>query len=246
MKKLHALILSLILIASFGTAAVADEDWDSFVARMKQQEMIKTEGAAYLEQLAAMVPNADYIGLWQISCSAPSLKDRAAAGYALVLNLFPNGDPARWQEVQGFFPPGSYVPAQIVAVNALFNTVIALTQMPEGKYSAAFLMKRFSQSARGMLIFIETTPAVFRETLDTLIAETGLDGDWTTKKVEGIYPFVPVYNGMRTEQFAVTNKLIFLNGYGGVAQNGPFAWDKLRGYVYRIVAPDAFYLRWRR
>ncbi|MPM96101.1 hypothetical protein SDC9_143258 [bioreactor metagenome] len=66
-----------------------------------------------------------------------------------------------------------------------------------------------------------------------------MGGDWTSDKIEGPYPFVPVYNGVRTYDYAVSRGLQFLDGFGGISASGPYAWDRARGTVYRIVDPSA-------
>lgn len=239
MKKLIALMTAAVLAAAFCGTAFAGDDWDTLVAQMESRQKIKTEGPAFLAQIALLAPSGSDRELWELSCSAPAVQTRAAASAALVKKWFPEGDPANWQQVKGFFPPSSYVPRQIVAVNALFNAVTALSQMPEGKYAAAWLMRQFAQSSMGKLIFIDNMPAPFRKTLDELIAETGMGGYWASSKIEGPYPFVPVYGGVRTYDYAVSRGLQFLDGFGGVSVSGPYAWDRARGAVYRIVDPSA-------
>lgn len=238
MKKIFVLMLAAALAAVFCGAAAAGDDWDTFVAQMENRQKIKSEGPAFYDQIALLAPAGSERELWELSCSAPNLQTRAAASAALVKKWFPEGDPANWQQVTGFFPPASYVPRQIVAVNALFNAVTALSQMPEGKYAAAYLMRQFAQSSMGKLIFIDNMPAPFRKTLDSLLAETDMGGYWASSKIEGPYPFVPVYNGVRTYDYAMSRGFQFLNGFGGIAESGPYAWDRANGFVYRLVDPS--------
>ena len=240
MKKTTTALLCAAVIAASGicTASAKAADWNDFSAHMEQQAKIRNEGAAFMEQLKNQAPGGDNKTLWEASCKASSPQERAAASYALMLKLLPNGDPSKWEEVKGFFDTSSYMPNQIVAVNALFNAVTALYQMPEGKYAAAYLMQEFGKSSRGKIIFIETTPKEFRATLDALIAETGLEGDWSSEKVEGPYPFVPRYAGVKTRQNAMTSNRIFLDGYGSIATNGNFAWDRFKKEIYTIIDPE--------
>ena len=42
------------------------------------------------------------------------------------------------------------------------------------------------------------------------------------------------YNGVRTYDYAVSRGLQFLDGFGGIAASGPYAWDRARGTVYRL------------
>lgn len=237
MKKIITIFAVCIATAAFAFPAfAASQDWDQFVASMQQRENIKTTGPQILAQVSAQAPAVSDKELWKLSCSAPTAEQQAAASVALVNRWFPNGDPSQWEKVNGFFPPSSYTPLQIVAVNALFNAVTALSQIPDGKYAAAYLMNTFSQSALGMITFIETMPAPFRKTLDSLIAETGMQPEkWASTTIEGPYPFVPVYNWYTTYSNAVSNNFQFLNGWGGIAGSGPYAWDRVHGYIYQIM-----------
>ncbi|MEG1823323.1 MAG: hypothetical protein RRY12_05835 [Cloacibacillus sp.] len=245
MKKINSVIaLAMLAAAFFAVQAEAAQSWDQFVQQMEMQQKIKSEGPQYLATIAAQAPAGSDMELWKLSCSAPDLATRAAASVALVNRWFPNGDPAQWQQVTGFFPQTSYIPRQIVAVNAIFNAVTALSQMPEGKFAAAYLMTRFGQSSMGRLVFIDTTSAAFRKTLDNLIAETAMTGFWGSSTIEGPYPFVPVYNGSVTMNRAISNNYQFLDGFGGIATMGPYAWDRVHGYVYQIIEPgEHFYFK---
>ncbi|MDO5115617.1 MAG: hypothetical protein Q4D58_05920 [Synergistaceae bacterium] len=238
MKKTAALVILLLTALICCGAASADDRWDKMVAQMESREKIRNEGPAFLSQIALLAPAGSDAELWRLSYSAPSLQTAAAAGVALVKKWFPDGDPANWEEVVGFFPSNSYVPRQLVAVNALFNAVSALSRMEEGKYAAAWLMLRFGESSRGRLIFIYNMPEQFRKTLDRLIAETSMPGYWESDKIEGPWPFVPRYNGTVLYDRAVTENYQFLNGMGGIAGSGPYAWDRARGFVYRVIDPN--------
>ena len=183
MKKIiAALAAALVAVFSCG-AAFADAEWDAFVAEMESRMKIKEEGEPVYTRIALLAPAGGDAELFDLSMNAPSVETRAAAGAALVKKWFPDGDPANWEQIEGFTSPGSYVPRQIVAVNALYNAVTALAELPDGKYAAAWLMTRFGSTSRAKLIFIDSMPAQFRETLDRLIAETGMPGAWETPRV---------------------------------------------------------------
>lgn len=236
MKKFIAAAVVLLAVLSCG-AAFADDRWDALVAEMESRIKIKEEGESVYTRIALLAPAGSDRELFALSLKAPSPETRAAAGAALVKKWFPGGDPANWESVKGFWESGNYVPFQIVAVNALFNAVTALTEMPDGKYAAAWLMTRFASSPRATLIFIDSMPAPFRKTLDRLIAETGMPGAWETTRIEGPYPFVPLYNGWVKTDTAMTRGYQFLDGLGRVAQYGQFAWDRVNGFVYEVFDP---------
>lgn len=244
MKKMIALAAALTTLlaagAAFAQEASQPAGWDQFVAQMAQQQQIKN-GEAIVEQLAAAAPQVSDKELWKLSCSAPDLRTQAAASLALVKKLFPNGDPSQWENVSGFFPPSSYMPLQLVAVNALFNAVTAMTDMTgdqEALYGAAWLMTQFGKSSSGKLIFIDNMPQHFRTTLDKLIAATNLPGLWSSSKIEGPWPFVPTYQGTIPDSLAFGNNYQFLNGWGQIANFGGYAWNRAQGYVYQVISSD--------
>lgn len=238
-KKLFASVMLLALLACAQPAAAADPaGWDEFVEREAAREKIREEGPAVFSRTALLAPQGSDYDLWQLSCAAPTAEVRAAAACALVEKWFPEGDPANWQEVSGFFPGSSFVPKQIYAVNALFNAVDALMRVEGGKYAAAWLMMRFASSSRAKLYFIEEMPEYFRSVLDELIAEVKMPGDWSSKKTEGPYPFVPSYDGVRSVNYAITNGLQFIDGAGRLSSFGSYAWDRARARIYEVVDPN--------
>ena len=138
MKKIiAALAAALVAVFSCG-AAFADAEWDAFVAEMESRMKIKEEGEAAYTRIALLAPAGSDAELFELSMNAPSVDTRAAAGAALVKKWFPDGDPANWEQIDGFTSPGSFVPRQIVAVNALYNAVTALSELPDGNYAAEY------------------------------------------------------------------------------------------------------------
>ena len=234
MRRYFAVVFALMLVCC-AVPAFAAQNWDEFAARMEMKQQIKDKGPQIMAQVAAQAPALSDKELWKLSCSAPDVQQQAAASVALINKWFPNGDPSQWQQVTGFFPQTSYVPRQIVAINVLFNAVTALSQTPDGKMAAAYLLEMFQKSSLGMITFIGTMPAQFRKTLDALAADTGMIPEmWESKTIEGPYPFVPVYNGYTTYDRAVERNYQFIDGWGGIAANGSYAWDRAHGYIYQV------------
>ena len=219
--------------------AAADERWDNLVAEMEAREKVKSEGPAVLQKLAAIAPEGSGDEVWAMSLCAPDTLTRAAAAFEMMNRLIPDGDPSRWEEAGGFVPQTSYVPLQLVAVNSLFNTVIALTQLGDEQslYGAAYLMQRFGDVARGKVFFIDFIGQPLREALDTLIAKKLLPAaSWESKQVGGPWPFVPRYNGTITRTRATEGDFVLLDGYGRISStSGLYAWDRKRGLHYSII-----------
>ena len=71
-----------------------------------------------------------------------------------------------------------------------------------------------------------------------LIAETGMPGAWETTRIEGPWPFVPVFNGWVRRERAITEGYQFFDGFARAASNGQYAWDRVNGFVYRVYDPS--------
>ncbi|MDO4988401.1 MAG: hypothetical protein Q4E17_05200 [Synergistes sp.] len=236
MKKISAVLLTIGLSLMLCTASCASEEtWDTFVYRMECREKIESVGKPYFEQTALLAPQGNIYQLWKISCSDSVPERRASASAALVKALFPDGDPSRWQEVSGFFPQGSYIPKQLIAVNALFNAIIELGRAEgDGKFAAAYLLKQFGKSSAGRLYFIDTTTEEIRKAVDTITAETNMPGDWSTTEIKGTMPFVRYFDGARTRDYVEFNKMQYIDGSGRISENGLYAWDRRTGRIYII------------
>lgn len=239
-----------ILIAALMTAAVllmivpafAATDWDIFVAEMEKRDKIKEMGAAILSDMREIAPNGTEEELWNKLWNGDA-RWRAAAAVAIVDRVFPEGDPSRWEEVKGFLPKRSVQSRQLVAMDGLFVAVSMLKELPDGVWGAAYLLDRFGKSGMGKVKFIDEIPAEMRPIIDEIIAETGLQGDWSSKALRGKMPLLPVYRGYITRDTADSLNMQYLDGYGSLSGNGRYAWDRDRGYVYEVVeGTDHFWI----
>ena len=237
LKKISAAIMFALIFALSALPASAAEDWDSFVLRMEQREKIKTAGTAVLDELRKSAPQGTEEELW-LATRQGDAQARAAAAVALTDRLFPSGDPARWEEVSGFFTNHRVQPRQLAAIDALFSAVTYLRELPNGVWASAYLLDRFGKSAMGRLKFIDDTPAEFRSVIDSVLAETKLMGDWGSTKIRGRLPLLPVYRGYTTRNRAESLNMQYLDGYGSIASNGRYAWDRDRNYLYEVVETD--------
>lgn len=235
MKKFVILVIVAVMLAVSVVPALAATDWDTFVGEMQKREKIKETGAAVLSDIRDIEPSGSEAETWEKLWSGEP-KWRAAAGLALVDRIFPDGDPARWEEVNGFMgSSGSRRPRQLAAMDGLFVAITALRDVPDGVWASAALLDKFGKSALGKVKFIDEIPAGMREVIDDVIAQTGLPGDWSSKKIRGKMPLLPIYRGYITRDNADSKNMQYLDGFGSMSGNGRYAWDRDRGYVYEVV-----------
>ena len=240
-KKTGAALALTIAMLVCAAPLYAASSWDDLVAGMEQQEETREKGQALIAQLRAEAPVASETQLWNALWTGDA-KSRAVNAIALMDKIFPGGDPSRWERVQGFLSNTSYQPRQPAGIDALFVAAASLNSMEGGEWSAAYLLSTFGKSARGRILFVEETPAEIRTVLDSVIAKTGLRGDWSTVRTRGSMPFVPVYRGYISRDGAESRQLQYLDGLGSIANNGRYAWDRNRGYLYQVVENSGFFI----
>lgn len=240
--QVRKIIIALVLLASFALLPVApvfaNVTWEDRFAELEKEqtnkEMIRFVGDKFLAELREEAPQGTELDLWKrLWVGVPF--DRAAAGAALMYRVFPDGDPGRWEEARGFLSNTSYKPRQLAGMDAFFVTVAALDEVPGGEHAAAFLLNSFSKSARGMIYFIEQLPQGLQVPIASIVAKTSLRGDWSARSVSGSLPLLPVFRGSISRDVAESRRLIYLDGAGRIAGNGYYAWDRNRGYLYRVV-----------
>ncbi len=232
-KLLISAILTLTVLL-FAVPLFAASDWDTFVAEMERRDRIKDTGSAIVSDMLDIAPQGSESELWNKLWEGEP-RWRAAAAVALISRIFPEGDPSRWQEVSGFIPQRSVQPRQLIAMDAFFVAVESLRNIPDGIWGAAYLLDLFGRSGMGKVMFIEEIPEGMDKVIGDVVIETGLPGDWSVKKCRGKLPLLPVYRGYISRSSADSRNMQYLDGYGSVAGNGRFAWDRDRGYVYEVV-----------
>lgn len=227
-------LLLVVAISLFSAPVFASSDWDTFTAEMEKRSKIKDTGAAIVADMLDIAPQGSESELWNKLWDGEP-RWRAAAAVALINRMFPQGDPSRWQEISGFVPQRSVQPRQLMAMDAFFVAVDSLRQIPDGVWGSAYLLFLFGKSGMGKVMFIEEIPEGMDQVLNDVIAFTGLQGDWSIKKIRGRLPVLPIYRGYITRDTADSRNMQYLDGYGSIASNGRYAWDRDRGYVYEVV-----------
>ena len=232
--KSIVIVLLAVTIGLFATPLFAASDWDTFAAEMEKRSKIKDTGAAIVADMLDIAPQGTEMELWDKLWDGEP-RWRAAAAVALINRMFPQGDPSKWQEVSGFAPQRSIQPRQLMAMDALFVAVDSLRHIPDGVWGSAYLLSLFGKSGMGKVMFIEEIPEGMDQVLNDVVSVTGLQGDWSVKRTRGKLPILPFYRGYVTRDTADSRNMQYLDGYGSIAPNGRYAWDRDRGYVYEVM-----------
>lgn len=235
MKKKFVMSALLVVFTLFLTSPLfAVATWDELVTQLGKSEKVSVDGREFLAELKSEAPKGSDLSLWKkLWVGEP--RARVAAGVALMDKIFPSGDPGRWEEAGGFLSPSSLRPRQLAGLDAFFVTVAALDSVPGGEWTAAVFLRCFAKSGRGQVYFIEQMPADLKGHIDSIVAKTGLGGDWSVKVTCRPLPLLPVYSGVMRRGTAESRGLQYLDGAGRIASNGSYVWDRDKGYIYRIV-----------
>lgn len=230
MKKI---ITAFLIIICAATVAFAD-DWQSTVAALGDRIKTQQDGAKVLNSYANLKATSKeeyplYKQLWTTQGA-----QRATIAMTLVNSFFPNGDPGKWEQVNGMFGDGFNRPRQLAAIDALFVAVDELSKNSATLWGAALLLQQFGESAYGKVMFIEQTPEEVKAIVDRVVQQTQLQGDWTVKKIRGKFPILPIYDGRRSHSTAENLHYIYLDNYGCITNFGEYGWDRDKGYIYEI------------
>lgn len=225
------LIISFALLPAY--AVFAASSWEELVAGLEKREAVRSRGSEFLAGLKMEAPQGAELDLWKMLWVGGP-RDRAAAGVALMDRIFPGGDPGRWEYAGGFMGGGSFKPRQLAGMDAFFVTVAALDAIDGGEWAAAFLLDLFSNSARGMTYFIDQMPRGLQAPIASVVAKTGISGNWSPRVTRRPLPLLPVFGGNISRGTVESRQWQYLDGSGRIAGNGYYAWDRDRGYLYQV------------
>ncbi len=237
------LLLATILIASVSSfPAAASRSFEELAEMYLRREHARPEAAELKNRLLASAWEMEAPDLWD-SLKDPALapEQKAANGLLLIKILFPGGNPARWEDISGLWFPGM-VPKSLAAFDAIYYTAMALVELdePGAPWIAHDLMAEFRRSSRAALIAIRTAPKEYSGLIRALDESTGMPpmGGWPEAEIRGSLPFGHPVRSAVTETYAVMREMQFLNAAGQPASSGPFAWDRDRGRIYRVIDTD--------
>lgn len=233
MKRMLSVLflVTCVVLTVTPAGAVPSKTWDEYVMEVNRKDKVTLEGPKVLEKYTQESNKSEY-ELW---CSLRDKHGRADAVTAVTMinKMFPNGDPSRWNEVTGFIR-NSMRPRQLMAIDAFFAALDALSRSDEDIWGAALLLQKFCKSSRGKFMFIDTMPKEARPILDRIVAKTGIKSVWKTSKFKGNLPLCPRYRGIKSRSLVIKYDMQYIDGAGRVASHGTYAWDRDRGYFYYV------------
>lgn len=220
--------------------AWADTSYDQLVMRYGGD--VEARGDTLKEELLATVPTGDLEQLWR-GCFEGDSEMRASYGLALINRIYPYGDVSRWEEVSGMLLP-QLIPKSLMAADAVLATVMALSDVKEGQWLSYDLLKRFASSSRAKLLFITRCPGEVSTEINRVVMMTGLSGYWKADMIVGSLPLARRIRKTIGMSRAVSMDAQFLNSSGVPSSNGPYAWDRNTGTIYRVTEPDRGGIIW--
>ena len=238
MKGRNALLCALVFVVLYGTAACASR-YDDLLARYEAAQTGDVAAAALRTRLSGAAENLAPIDLWDsLMREGMSQELRAANALALLDALVPDGDPARWSEVGGFWRPRE-IPTPLAAVDAILYAAVALAEMddPGAPWLARKLLLALFSDPAAALLFAENGPAEYSMTVDALTRKHALppNGLWRRDVSVGSLPLACECKGFIKRSRAMEEGMTFLDGAGRPVANGDYAWDRVRGKLYEVM-----------
>jgi hypothetical protein len=246
-------IISLFLVVMVSLSVPSDRaeaarSFEELVELYASRDAARPEAFALRSTLLEQAWDSGSLNLLG-SIKDPDLppKQRAANGLKLIGALFPGGDPARWDDVKGFWPR-PLMPKPLAAFDAIYFTVMALLELdePGAVWIAQDLLQGLRSSSRAALIALRTAPEEYLWVVERLEEGTKMPplGGWPKAKILGRLPFAHPVRSAVTETWAQSQDMQFLNSVGQPAPGGPYAWDRTRGRIYRVIEPGDNDLWW--
>ena len=228
----------------------AGPSWGDEVSRLYDALVLREQGMAQAETLRVHLRGFVPLGvnnecLWDLLVGNGKTRDRAAAGLYLIECRCPDGDLARWDEVEGWWLPGQ-IPVPLAVADAALLTAVLAAQLPDpgGPWLALSLLEGLCRSDRGRYFFGRVLPGPVAE-LRAALSARGVEplfGWPQVLEVTGTLPLAsPIYGTIRVGR-ALNEGMTFLDGMGRpVGGAGAYAWDRPTGRIYRVVGNEPLF-----
>jgi len=231
---MRKIIAAAAIVLAFATFAFAANIQNGAAANAPVNRM-EEDGAKVLNSFAkGKLSEKEEYALWKKLWTTQGT-ERVQAAMALVNSIYPDGDPANLDDVNGMLGDGYTRPRQIAAADAVFVAADELSKNDATVWGAALLLNRFVKSATAEIMFVETTAPEAKAIMDNVVAKTGITPIWAVKKVCGKMPFLPVYDGFRSRSIVADPDWIYLDNYGSFTGTcGAYAWNRKKGIICEI------------
>jgi len=200
----------------------------------------KREEAKELQQaLLKEAPALEEKALWEKLWLPLPPRERAALGVKLVEEIYPSrGNLGEWEKIRGFWHPTMH-PRSLAALDGLFIALQALLEMEQADAAilAHDLLRQFCSSPRARQTALREGPEIYNVLQQKLEAQNlAPPGGWPRWSGQGKLPLARPVRGSITADTALTRRMTFLDGQGGIASGlGSYAWDREKGNIYRVI-----------
>lgn len=238
--SVFVIVATLLASPAFSDDNKNSRSYEELLEVYTNRSELLPEARTLESSLMAEAEELKPVDLWRsIQDFNKPARSRAANGLALVRKLFPGGDPGRWEEVSGFWLP-QIISRPLAAFDAVYYTSIALLELDDeaAPWLAQELLEDLRGSSRASFLAIRTAPREYPGLVSRLESATGLtpSGGWPVPEITGKLPFAHAVSSFVTQDRAMISDMVFLNSVGHpVPGTGPFAWDRKKGRVYRVV-----------
>ena len=215
-------------------------EFDDLFFLYEIKEAGESEGLKLHERLLKQAPDSiPQYEMWKLLFSEElSNEEKASIALKLVDDIFPNGDPSRWDDVEGLWLP-QLMPKPLAALDGLYMAMQSLLSMDEegAPWLARDLFLRLYKSRGARFYGIRTVPIEVLDILEKLKARAPLPpiGGWPNPQIIGRLPFARKIYGCISVDTALMYNMTFLDSYGRPRGGaGVFAWDRARGRIFHV------------
>jgi hypothetical protein len=240
-KRLTFIAVVIILIyPSYLTKISGAEEIEDLFVIYGEKERGEGQGLILQKNLLEKAPkNMSQYDMWRSLFEEDvTEEERAALALKLIDEIYPQGNPAKWDEIGGLWIP-QLVPKPLAAFDALYVAVGSLLSLNnEGAaWLARSLLLQLYESRGARIYGIRTAPIEVVDIIEKLKVRAPLPpiGGWPNPKVLGRLPYARKIYGYISVDTALVHEMTFLDSLGRPrGGSGVYAWDRARGRIYNV------------
>lgn len=244
LKRITLLFLAFSLVVFFIAPSVkaAERTFDDIFINYEQRSTWDKQAEELENELASIADGISGYNLWKTLWNENISSDqRAANALKLAYELFPGSDLRRWEDIEGFWYPG-IVPKPLAAMDAVYVAASELVTMdrPGAAWLTRNMLNDISRSSRARYHFMKTAPKEYVSIIEALKSEgmKPVIGSWTDPEIKGKLPLAVPVRGYVGNNWAISMHYTFLNGSGQIVNLGNYAWDRVKGKIYRVTESE--------
>lgn len=244
LKRMTLIFLAFSLVVFFIVPSVeaADRSFDDIFVNYEQRSTWDKQAEELKGELVSMADGISGHDLWKSLWNENiSSEKRAANALKLAYELFPGSDLRRWEDIKGFWYPG-IVPKPLAAMDAVYVAAYELVKMDRqgAAWLARNMLNDIARSSRTRYHFMKTAPDEYAFIIEALKNEgmKPVIGSWTDPDIKGKLPLAVPVRGYIGNNWAISMHYTFLNGTGQIVNLGNYAWDRVKGKIYRVTESE--------